>query len=307
MSFREFVTSKKKPLITVSLAGYQEQLTADAASLLLRPEGKLQEARKQILNLREISQILAEIRYPLANEMVMALRTADAKKVSHAHLVFNKWLEFTQVDRKLTDQMQTAIFNFKSHLYGREFAPTDVDEIVKSSLSESTVVFQKLQQAVEFAVDKIPGWKWPVHLEAIYPENSWVIQEAHVQIGEKSAFNIAWTPFGVKITSQISSLKEHELLANKLAQQTKRDKVQTLYLMRPKSDRRYFEMLKRDLALGIQAVLPNYCVLKTKADMDYTQDVWKIRIDERYLKQESEDSYQIINEEAPIRWLERKE
>lgn len=317
MSFMKYLESKNsRPNIATSLEAYREQLAADVASLLIKPDAKLHEARKNIVNMREFTRTLSELNYPLADEFGMAVRTGDPRKVSHAHMTFRKWAEYYRADRDLTDRIETALFHYQTKLYGREFGPEDADEVVKSATAESQAVLDHMAHRIGLAVARIPHWRnHAVTLEAIYPDGGWVMEEAQVTVGEQfqGGFRYFQTPtgFGVKHLQTeglpASLLDDLKALVVRLQQNPKYNKVLTLYMARPISERRYFELVKRDLSLGIETVLPSHVTLADRP-LYRDQDVWKVRVEDKYLREYLHEGdvieYQIIGDEAPIRWLE---
>jgi hypothetical protein len=209
------------------------------------------------------------------------------------------------------------MFQYQTKLYGREFNSEDADEVVKSSMGESQAILDQMAQKIELAISKIPSWRnHRVVIEAICPDKGWIVSEAKVTVGDAfiASFVYEHTSTGLKVGEIAEedlpdSLKAdmHALLA-KLQKNPKYNKILTLYMTRPLSERRYFEIAKRDLALGITAVLPNHVTLAT-SPLPGNSDVWKIRVEEKYLREylcEGDvKQYHVIGDEAPIRWIER--
>lgn len=317
MSFMKYIESKIRPNIIIDTSLYQEQLKADVASLLLKPDDKLIEARKNIIDITEMTHILSKISYPLMNELCMSLRTGDVKKISHAHMVFRRWSEYCNYDKNLIDKIETAIFQYQIKLYGNEFGPNDADRVVKSSLTESFAILNKMSQNLNLMISGIPTWgNHQIIIEAIAPEKDWIINEAKVKIGNMFTVDFIYenTPLGFKIKNineteeiPVSLKSDFQILLNKLQKNPKYDKISTLYMNRPLSERRVFEIIKRDLSLGIKSVLPQHIILSTSPLTEGT-DVWKVKIEEKYLyeylNEGSIKQYQIM-EEAPLRWIER--
>ena len=317
MSFMKYIESKVRPNIIIDTALYQEQLKADVASLLLKPDDKLIEARKNIIDINEMNHILSKISYPLMNELCMALRTGDVKKISHAHMVFRRWAEYCNHDQNLIDKVETAIFHYQIKLYGNEFGANDADKVVESSLAESHAILNKMSQNLNLMISSIPKWgNHKIIIEAISPDKDWIVNEAKVKIGDMFFVDFIYenTPLGFKIknineTQELpQELKtDFQLLLNKLNQNSKYNKILTLYMNRPISDRRFFEIIKRDLSLGIKSALPSHIILSTSPLIE-NADVWKIKIEEKYLYEYLNEGnikqYQIM-EDAPLKWIER--
>lgn len=317
MSFTKYLETKSRPKTNVILDAYKEKLQADLSSLVIKPDIQLNEAKKNIVNIYEVSKILSELKYPLINEFNMAVRTGDSKKAHHAHMTFRKWTEYSNVDRKLSDRIETIMFQYQVGLFNGEFGPEQADEVVKSSLAESQAILENFEKQIDLAISSLRRWgNHSVSLEAISPETGWVISEAKVILGEsfKAEFTITNTPLGLKVgdlkKEEIPASLEADALAlmQKLNTNPKYNKILTLYMTRPVTDRRYFEMTKRDLSLGIKTGLPNHVVLTTMP-MSENQDVWKVKIEEKYLREHlcegDYKEYYIIGDDAPIKWIEQ--
>ena len=313
----KYLESKSRPQTLVIMDEYKEKLTADLAGLLLKPDKQLIEARKHIVNINDLSRTLSELAYPRADEFQMAIRTGDPKRISHAHMTFRRWADYTCPDKKLSDKVETVVFQYETKLYGKEFDANDADQVVKSSLSESQAILNQMVHNIDLAISQIPNWhNHKIVVEAIIPQNGWVVSEAKVTIGDSFQVNFVYehTPTGFKI----KDLNEGELpaslkadlqdLFSKLRGNPKYNRVLTLYMTRPLSERRYFEIAKRDLALGIEAVLPNHITLAT-TPLFGDSDIWKVRVEEKYLREYLHEGdvrqYHVIGDEAPIRWIER--
>lgn len=318
MSLMKYIESKSRPNIIIDNTLYQQQLNADISSLLLKPNEKLLEARKNIINFTELNYILSKISYPLIDEMCMALKTGDAKKINHACMVFRRWSEYCQHDRDLIDKVESTIFHYQIKIYGNEFGPNDAEKAIKSYLAESSGILNKMSQNLNLAISSLSSWNnHQIIIEALLPDKDWIVNEAKVSIGDTFKVDFVYqnTPLGFKIKN-VSDINESELpitlkndfqaLLNKLQQNPKYNRIVTLYMNRPISERRFFEIAKRDLALGINAVLPAHITLATQPIGD--ADVWKVKVEENYLYEYLNEGdikqYQIM-EETPIKWIER--
>lgn len=317
MSFTKYLETKSRPRMSILIDAYKEKLQADLAGLVMKPDGQLTEAKKNIVNIHEISKILSELKYPLVNEFNMAVRTGNSKRVHHAHMTFRKWVEYSKPNKKLSDKVETVMFQYQASLFNNEFGPNQVDEVIKSSLAESQAIMENFEKQIDLAISSLNQWgNHVVTLEAISPESGWVISEIKVILGDsfKAEFTLTNTPLGLKV----GDLKKEEIpasleddalmLMKKLNNIPKYNKILTLYMTRPVTDRRYFEMTKRDLSLGIQTGLPNHVVLAT-SPLSEEQDVWKVKIEEKYLREHlcegDYKEYYIIGDDAPIKWIEQ--
>lgn len=317
MSLKKYLESKSRPKVSIVLDAYKEKLQADLSGLVLKPHN-LQEAKKNIVDIHDVSRILSELKYPVTNEFCMAIKTGDAKKVHHAHMTFRKWAEYKKPSRKLVDRIESIMFQYQGSLFTETFGPEQADEVIKSSLSESRAILDNFERQVDLAISGLRRWgNYPVTLHAISPESGWVVSEARVVIGDSftTEFTISNTPLGLKVGDLVkeenvpASLEADALaLIDKLKNVPKYNRILSLYMTRPVTDRRYFEMIKRDLSLGIKAALPRHVLLTTQP-MAEDQDVWKVKIDEKYLREHlcegDYKEYYIIGDDAPIKWLDQ--
>lgn len=319
MSLAKYLETKSRSRIRIVMDAYTDKLEADLASLVIKPNEQLIDAKKNIVNIREVSKILSELNYPLADEFNMVMRTGISKKVSHARITFRNWAEFSKADQNLVNYIESIVFQYEANLFDKTFGPEQVDEVVKSSIEESKSILEKIANQINLAITALPSWgNHKVTVEAMSPEKGWVVLEAKVIVGEafKAEFIIDHTPleFRIKNIKKESLPPSMEIdvnaLLNKLSKNQKYNKILTLYITRPLGDSKYFEMIKRDLALGIKAVLPNYTLLTT-LPLTQDQDVWKVRIEEKYIYEHLVEGdykeFHIIGDDAPIRWIEKYE
>ena len=97
-------------------------------------------------------------------------------------------------------------------------------------------------------------------------------------------------------------------LIKQLKQNPKYNRVLNLYTLQPISERKYFENLKREMALGYKHYISKNITFFEMPFEDPNMDLWKIKINEQYLQKYQSDKiveYKISSYEAPIRWIER--
>lgn len=319
MSFNKYLEIKSRPQISIVFDAYKEKLHADLSGLVLKPNQQLIEAKKNIIDILEVSKILSALQYPLKNEFIIAVRTGDPKKVHHAHMSFRKWTEYNHANKN-SDQIEKILFQYEASLFDKQFSSEQADEVIKTSLAESKSILENLARQVDLAIDSMKSWgNHKVTIEAVIPENGWIISEATVIIGDSFTAKFALSPtlLGLKIgdlkkEDSIPSSLENDVLAlmSKLTSNPKYNKILTLYMTRPITERRYFEMTKRDLSLGIKTVLPNHILLATMPTIPAKEtDIWKVRIEEKYLQEHlcegDYKEYYIIGDDAPIKWLDQ--
>lgn len=318
MSLMKYLESKKRPIINVSIEKYKESLHADMSSLLLKPHEQINEVRKNIVNIQEMDRVLSELSYPFANKLQMALRTGDPKKIAHAHMSFRKWAEYSQISHQLSDKIESTLFNYQAKLHGSEFKPEDVDDITRSYLAESRAIVDQFVNHLNLAISKISNWEnYPIVVEALIPEDNWIVREVKVTVGDafKACFFVETDSANLTIknfeSDQLSPSMQNNVnaLINLLKSKMGGNKILTLYMSRPISERRFFELAKRDLALGIKTGLPKHVLLNNLSLAEEERDLWKVRVDQKYVYEYINEGdsvqYRIVTDDCPIRWIEK--
>lgn len=311
MSFLKYIEDKSNFKIKIKMDAYKENLYADLSALVIKPNDKISEAKKNIVNINEVSRILNELKYPFVDEFVMAIKTGNSKKIAKTYNSFRHWSEDIKSD--LIDQIELIILRYQKNLFDKFLDSNQIDEAVDSCVDESQVILDEISQKVDLAIKNLPNWKKHlVHIEAIYPKNGWVINQAKIIIDNK------YEIIAEKIVNKIefSNLKNELMLPditdllNKLNKNSKYSNIVTLFMNRPIADRKYFETIKRDLSLGIKSVIPNnVSLLSTLVNDDNHTDVWKIKLEQRYIFEKLCEGdyreYSIIEDVAPVKWIER--
>lgn len=319
MSLMKYLESKKRPIINVSIENYKESLHADMSSLLLKSHEQINEVRKNIINIQEMDRLLSELAYPFANKLQMALRTGDPKKIAQAHMSFRRWAEYSNIGQQLSDKVESALFNYQAKIHGSEIKPEDVDDITRSYLAESRAIVDQIVNSLNLAISKISSWEnYPITVEAIIPkDNNWIVKEVKVVIGDtfKTSFYIENNSSKLLVknleSDQLSRSMQINVnaLIDLLKGKLNGDRILTLYMSRPISERRFFEVAKRDLALGIKTSLPKHVFLNNLPIREDAKDLWKVRVDQKYLYQYLNEGdsieYRIITDDCPIRWIEK--
>lgn len=316
MSFMKYFETRNISRTTVVMDDYEQKLKADISSLLLKPDAKINEARKSLINMQEVYKILSELNYPLRDEFWIAVRSSDPKNIRKVQAAFRRYSEYANLDRKLLNQVESVLFSYQTNLYCKEFNSEDTDCVIKSILEDSTTVLNKMASRIDLAISQIPTWRdYQVKLEAISPASGWIVSEAKLTVGNTFNASFICDSFPVfKIKPLEENTELPEVLKNnlqdlivKLRDNPKYNRLLTLYMTRPLSERKYFETVKRDLSLGLQSVLPNHVVL-TDNPLFNDLDIWKVKIEEKYLREELIENikqYHVLEQDAPIRWIER--
>jgi hypothetical protein len=318
MSFKNFVENKDQQIIIVSLEKYKESLNADLSALFIKPTNQIEKVKKNIVDFQDLSRSLSEVNYPNSEELKICIKTGNTKKFNRFQIDFHNWSESNQANREITDKIKSILFQYLSKLYNENLNVEDIDDIFKSYLSESQNILEKMCQNIILKTTSIPEWtNQKITLEAIYPQDGWIISEAKVTIGDMfhSSFFYEYNfPYFTIKNIQEGEMSSKEInnfqkLISELRKNTKNSNILTLYLSVPTSDRYIFEGIKRDLCLGIKSVLPNHVILSNNPLVDKNNDLWKVKIEELYLNECLNEGdfkqYNLVEEDVKIRWIER--
>jgi hypothetical protein len=313
MSFMNYVERKKNPKIITNMDNYKNILQSEFSSLVLKPNFQSNEIKKNIVNIYEISKILYELSYQFSEELKMAIRTGDPVKINEAHKNFSSWAKSNKKNKDLTEKIETILFNYQTKLYDEKILPEDIDKIVDFLVSESQIVLDQISQKIFLGISQIPSWRnYQITIEALIPEKDWIVNEAKITIGEnfKTSFVYKKNFLGHEIKNIEESevpermSKNIKLLIETLNSNSKNNRVLTLFMNRPFSERHYYETIKKDLSLGIKSVLPQHIVL-SDYPLETDEDVWKVKLEEKYIQENNFKKYIIVENEAPIIWIER--
>lgn len=289
MSLLKYIETKKLN-ITISSDNYKEKLSADMAHLLINPNLDI---RKDAINIVQLEKYLNEINCPFKNELLMAVKTADVKKIAKMHNCFKGWHNENAVALKVEEML----YGYRASLYKEEINPQTVDQLVESYYSQS---YELLEQIQSFLRRQLASENCSIIISPIFPSNGWVATEAQVDIEGIVSF-VCDEKMSIKDV-QGESLRSKKIMDKLLKKENYG--VMTLYMNRDKSDKKYLESIKRDLSLGMSVVLPQNTILSERVVEE--GDVWKVKIDRKYLREfvdKNEIKYS-LNEESPIRWLE---
>lgn len=315
MSFTKYaeIKNKTKPNIIIVMDDYKEKLEADMASFILKPQYQSHNVNKYIINTLEISKILSEVNYPFSNKFQIALSTTDPKKVNNAYKEFSEWSAYYG-DEQLVFKIKTEVFKYLKNIYNNNLTVENIDEIAQSILCESKSIVEKMSHNIEMAISKIPRWNYKVVLEAINPVDNLLLTEVKVIIGDivtsSFIYENSLNGFNIKDIEEespnsLNFIKQN--LISKLNANAKYNNILTLYMNRPLSERKIYELAKRDLSLGIKAVLPEHIHLTDKLVLNEL-DIWKVKIDKQYLVEDivnGNKQFNFIKDSVPIRWIER--
>lgn len=310
MSLKKYIENKIKTQIITNLQQYTEKLQADLASLLLKPNEKIVEAKKNSICITQLYKMLSEVKYPHKDQLCFALSSGDVKTIAKAQDTFQEFKNFSK--NKLCEDINNEIYDYKIRLISEKFTLNDVDAVYNSCFYESNLSINKFARMIEIAISKIPSWKnCDVLIEALGSENGLELEKIKISLNNSSfLFNVENHEITEVCESEASdSIKNNILqLIKQLKENPKYNQIISLYTVQPLSERKLFDNLKKDLVLGIEATLPNHIIL-TNLPIAKNQDIYKIKIGEQYIKEfmceGDQKQFLLICEEAPVRWIER--
>lgn len=317
MSLKNYIENKTKTKIIFCLENYKQNLFANISGLLLKPNEKIEEARKQILNILQLELFLSEASCPFSEEMQIAIKSNDIKKIKQIHEKFRNWSKSCKLDENIFCRIDNSLFDYQSKFYSDRLNPEDIDKIVESYFCESQIAIKKLCNAINFCIDKIPNWgHHTIKIEAINQDDEFVVSKAKINIGDYSSFVVKigreYNVENLNCDEKYLKLKEDtESLKKMLEGKYKSDKILTLYISRPLCERKFFESSKRDVCMGLVSTLPKHITLKNMPIKSENEDLWKIKVEEKniyeILNEGDFKEYQVIDENCSIKWLERVE
>lgn len=304
MSFADFVEKKssyKAP--SLSLGAYKEKLSEHIFSL--QKTGGLS---RHFLNLPRIEQLLYEVNYPDKDKFLVAITSGNLGKIRRVSSQFNDWSK-TNTSNGVVE-LQNYLVKLKSFLYfDRELGIDDANAIIEAKAKETEFETKSILQNID-SIIRLSDWgHMDILVEPIFEESDELVAEKFkICIGENYfVYSKTTTGYEIKEThineSQVVESQKLLWLKNKMNKNIFKE-FSKLYFVQPKKKRHIFEQMKKDLALGRPVSFPNYITLyETQPDIDEKQDIWKVKIERKYLAEHS-NNYEILGTEVPFRWLE---
>lgn len=312
MSLKKYIENKTKPQVIFSLESYQQSLFANISSLLLKPSDKIEEVKKQILNISELELYLSEVLYPFSEELQIAIKSDNLNKIKQFHVKFQTWKKHYNLDEKILSKIDNLLYDYQTNLYSSNLNPEDIDKVVESYLCESRTMLKKLSNKISSSIDKIIEWKnHIVKIEGLIPDYGFFINKAKVSIDESFCFEVKLNQ-NFKVENIVEDVIPSHLkkLIDLIESKNASEKIKTLYMSRPVFERKLFESRKRDVCMGLVAVLPKHITLSDLPAKNEGHDLWKVKVQEidlyEHLNEEDCKEYQIIDD-CSIKWLERVE
>jgi hypothetical protein len=304
MSFADFVQKKisyKSP--SLSFSHYKEKLSDHVFSL--QRTGGLS---RHFLNFPKIERLLHEINYPDKDKFLVAITSGNVSKIRKLSLDFNEF--YKKTSSKSINELQNYLVKLKSFIYfDKELGIDDAKAIIESKIKETEFEAKSILQNID-SIIRLSDWgQMDILVEPIFEcSGDLVAEKFKICIGD-NYFIYAKTTTGHEIKSfeinesQVIESQKLLWLKNKINNSLFKEFAK-LYFVQPKKNRSIFEQMKKDLSLGRPVSFPKHIPLyENKPDFDEKQDVWKVKMERKYLIENS-NNYEILGDEIPFRWLE---
>lgn len=275
--------------------------------------------------LKEIEQKLAH--YPLLPNLLRALQSKNIHYIMDQYAKIREWLNVqpykqTENLRDLTYKIWTYIDTFKPN--DNDAAEKQLKEKVSEAIAGTQKEMEKVRQLITGAISRI-AWKGShVHIEAQPAEDEQGIliepnDSAYITIG-RGEFAPSFSLFNIDdkmIIDDVIEADETDFFPNSEIKSdyfglinelrnpgsTTKGRILTLYTARPKKDR---QQLLSSTTLPVNIFLTNDFSHAEGLSIEYGQerDIWKIRIDSKYLTQTLDGPvkyYQVTVPDAPAK------
>lgn len=305
MSFKKYVEYKKEIKTQISIENYKNKLNEELIHLSNKPDIiKLNELKKNLVDENKISKLLGKVNYPYLEELKIALKTNDAKKIEKERKKISNFVE--------TSEVISLLLFYESFFYLNKISMKDINKIIESYENQITEKLFDWAEKIEESKEKIKWHNYPTILEALYPEKGFLPNEFLLKIGDKFNKKIIINLSSNKIITiddkeeLPSSLREDSKnLAKELLKENVKNKVASLYMALPKKDREKIENIKKELVLGIKQFLPfNSILYEEIIEKEDDFDIWKVRTDLNKLKK-TNDKYITLEEDVPLKWIKK--
>lgn len=266
--------------------------------------------------------------YPLIKNLISALNSKNINYIYNQYGKFRIWLQKQPYDANKTTLARQTYTYFDVIEKKEQENPNYVYEEVKKLLVTSEQNMQTVKSTIEQAISRISNWNGsPIIIEALdaQDERGPILQaadDAHIILGnDEYAPNFTlFNHDGKYVTEDVLEggdtdfFKDHKIqadyfnLINEINKpgSTNKGKILTLYTARPKEDRNHYI---NATTLPANIFLTNDYSHAEGLAIDLAgskepRDIWKVRIDSRYLTQTLDGPvkyYQVTVPDAPAK------
>lgn len=279
---------------------YRQDLLYYLNNVSARSVDDYERAQNFNLDTNELARLLDQIQYPNKQEVLDSVTSNNWNRLYQAYRDISNW-SFNSPNYSNNRQVVQRVQEMMKHLANRVentvFTQQDVQEYYDRLLGQSRAVLEQIKQIIGKAVQSIPNWQgspititcptWDVN--STNHGFSEPVNGATVSVGQSSNFSIFLSDGKVEVddileaddadfftdtrtTSDYFSLIK--ALQNKPAQ------ILTLYTARPAKDR---AMYQEGNTIPSNIFLTNSYSHATGLAMDWKRDIWRVKIDSRYL------------------------
>lgn len=288
-SFLQYLESKKAPKVIVSLDHYRETVTREIYDQLLSRNREF--ISSHLEDITFLQKYLGF--YPKKDEILLAVATQNPVKIKKAHEQFQEWTIKNSVDGSFAE---SALYEIRAFFYGKEisFSKESAENIVLRVVEESFKNIQHIANLLEAGIQQIPWNDSAVFVKAV-PTTNLVTDEAMVIVGQPPALTFMCKNsnpleiFDVQETEDHPESTRNDYFA--LVSWLKKPNLLSFATKYAIGERKLLEGIKREIALGMEKVLPNNVILYDEIPKT-SEDIWEIKFKNK-----------IYTEEAPIRWL----
>lgn len=270
---------------------------------------------------KEISTQFAD--YPYIKNLLNALKSKNKNYIFDQYRKLSDWASQKSQDHRGIVRKIFIYWDWMDNQEGLLLAEKDIENAYQKAMQDTEIEMNKIQNIIQSAISRIPHWNnSPIHIEAYYAENEQGIMLEGGNGAEISLGTGEWNPsfslFQIDEKIVIDDVLEggdtdffenseiqadYFNLINEIRKpgSTNKGKTLTLYTARPKKDR---EQLINSPVLPKNIFLTNDFAHAEGLGIDLggNRDIWKIRIDSRYLTQTLDGPikyYQITANNAP--------
>jgi hypothetical protein len=330
------------PQIRVVMDDYESKMKNELREILHWMDEKKYVASHFRMTPELIQKISEELReYPRSELILRWVRERNGKALAGEIQKLWQWMLHENEDRSRYMELResvTALMNFEESLSDLEerYSPGRVDEQFRGLMDQTRQNMEKIEGVIREAISRIPNWHgYPVVIEARPSSSDSLLRDRYAFAPAEDAsvslesgqfppeFSLFFHEDGTIHIDDILEGGDTEFFTNLDIQtdyfnlineilkpnSTQKTKILTLYTARPVSDRKMLESTQK---LPVNLFLTNSFdhALGLASDLAGSQgmrDVWRVRMDSRYLTMTLDGSvkyYQITVPDAPVKSLE---
>jgi hypothetical protein len=330
------------PDIRVSLENYQKAMQAEMESL----QDWMAEKKEKALNFQLSQEMIQKIKEDLQgySRLPLIIKWIEAKNPEALRGEISKlwnWLLHGEGNRDrymAVRESVTTLMDFQESIddLSQRYLPETVDDKFREIMSQTSQNMDKVEDIIRAAISRIPTWHGysvvivaePNHAEMLRGRyNFEPAEDATVKLETGSSYLPGFSLFmredgnvevddildagDMDFFTDMESQGDYFSLVNEIRKpgSTQKTKLLTLYTARPAADRKIYENAQ---TLPVNIFLTNSFdhasgLASDLAGSGGMRDVWKVKVDSRYLTQTLEGPvkyYQVTVPNAPVKSME---